>query len=192
MRYSVSTDAEKPNRLIFEKVNLAEIISFNLVNDMQNNLVIGMNIAQLKKQQILKFLLIGCGTITLLAVAIVIGVGIWLFTGREDINMTSYHPFRSAPAKAQYLKLYDMRAKKWPVESETRFVHTAYGQTFIRMSGPAGAPPLVLLHEAVAIRCNGYQTSKRYPGVIESMRWIIFMTLVEVYTPESSRARMNL
>ncbi len=113
---------------------------------MQNNLVIGMNIAQLKKQPILKFLLIGCGTITLLAVAIVIGVGIWLFTGPEDIKMTSYHPFRSATAKAQYLKLYDMRAKKWPVESETRFVDTSYGQTFIRMSGPAGAQPLVLLH----------------------------------------------
>ena len=60
--------------------------------------------------------------------------------------MTSYHPFRSATAKAQYLKLYDMRAKKWPVHSETRFVDTSYGQTFVRMSGPAGAPPLVLLH----------------------------------------------
>jgi pimeloyl-ACP methyl ester carboxylesterase len=123
-----------------------DIISFNLEKDMQNNLVIGMNIAQLKKQPILKFLLIGCGTITLLAVAIVIGVGVWLFTGPEDIKMTSYHPFRSATAKAQYLKLYDMRAKKWPVESETRFVDTSYGQTFVRMSGPAGALPLVLLH----------------------------------------------
>lgn len=60
--------------------------------------------------------------------------------------MTSHHPFRSATAKEEYLKLYEMRAKKWPVDSETRFVNTSYGQTFVRISGPAGAPPLVLLH----------------------------------------------
>jgi pimeloyl-ACP methyl ester carboxylesterase len=63
-----------------------------------------------------------------------------------DIKMTSYHPFRSATAKEEYLKLYEMRAKKWPVDSETRFVNTSYGQTFVRISGPAGSPPLVLLH----------------------------------------------
>jgi pimeloyl-ACP methyl ester carboxylesterase len=132
--------------LIFEKANSAEINSLNLENDMQNNLLSGMNKAQSKKQPIQKFLLIGCGTITVLAAATVIGVGVWLLTGPEDIKMTSYHPFRSATAKAQYLKLYDMRVKKWPVDSETRFVDTSYGQTFVRMSGPADAPPLVLLH----------------------------------------------
>jgi len=60
--------------------------------------------------------------------------------------MTSYHPFRSATAKEQYLKLYDRRAGKWPVVSETRIVDTTYGKTFVRISGPSGAPPLVLLH----------------------------------------------
>ena len=60
--------------------------------------------------------------------------------------MTSYHPFRSATAKEQYHKLYDMRAKKWPVDSLTRLMETSYGQTFVRISGPGGAPPLVLLH----------------------------------------------
>ena len=62
--------------------------------------------------------------------------------------MTAYHPFRSKAAKKEYLALYDMRVKKWPVDSRTRFVDTAYGQTFVRMSGPVGAPPLVLLHGA--------------------------------------------
>ncbi|MCX5846694.1 MAG: alpha/beta hydrolase [Deltaproteobacteria bacterium] len=57
-----------------------------------------------------------------------------------------FHPFRSAEAKEQYLKLYDMRAKKWPVPSESRMGDTSYGQTFVRISGPDGAPPLVLLH----------------------------------------------
>jgi pimeloyl-ACP methyl ester carboxylesterase len=63
-------------------------------------------------------------------------------------KITAYHPFRSTTAKEQYLKLYDMRVKKWPVDSQTELVDTSYGQTFIRMSGPVGAPPLVLLHGA--------------------------------------------
>ncbi len=62
--------------------------------------------------------------------------------------MTAYHPFRSTAAREQYLKLYDLRAKKWPVDSQTRFVDTSYGQTFVRISGPVNASPLVLLHGA--------------------------------------------
>jgi len=62
--------------------------------------------------------------------------------------MTAYHPFRSMTAKEQYLKLYAMRVKKWPVDSQTRWVDTSFGQTFVRISGPGGAPPLVLLHGA--------------------------------------------
>jgi pimeloyl-ACP methyl ester carboxylesterase len=62
------------------------------------------------------------------------------------MEMPPFHPFRSAKAKEQYLRLYDMRSKKWPVPSETRMVDTSYGQTFIRISGPVDAPPLVLLH----------------------------------------------
>jgi pimeloyl-ACP methyl ester carboxylesterase len=107
-----------------------------------------MNNDQSKKKPILKFLLIGCGTMTVLVVAMIIGAGVWLFSRPKDIEMTAYHPFRSTTAKAQYLKLYDMRAKKWPVDSETRLVDTSYGQTFVRMSGLIGAPPLVLLHGA--------------------------------------------
>jgi len=62
------------------------------------------------------------------------------------MEIPPYHPFRSAKAKEQYLQLYDMRAKKWPVPSEVRTVDTSYGPTFVQISGPAGAPPLVLLH----------------------------------------------
>ena len=105
-----------------------------------------MNNYPSKKKPVFKFMLIGCGTITVLVVATMIGVSIWIFSGLEDIEMTAYHPFRSMTAKKQYLNLYDIRAKKWPVASETRFVDTSYGQTFVRMSGPVGAPPLVLLH----------------------------------------------
>lgn len=61
------------------------------------------------------------------------------------MEMTAYHPFRTAKAKDRYLKLYDTRAKDWPVDSETKTVDTSYGQTFVRISGPVDAPPLVLL-----------------------------------------------
>jgi pimeloyl-ACP methyl ester carboxylesterase len=62
------------------------------------------------------------------------------------IKMSAHHPFRSEKAKERYLKLYDIRAKEWPVASETRMAPTAYGHTFVRVSGPAITPPLVLLH----------------------------------------------
>jgi pimeloyl-ACP methyl ester carboxylesterase len=61
------------------------------------------------------------------------------------VEMPAYHPFRSAEAKAEYLADYDMRAERWPVASESRTVPTFYGQTFVRVSGPDDAPPLVLL-----------------------------------------------
>jgi pimeloyl-ACP methyl ester carboxylesterase len=62
--------------------------------------------------------------------------------------MEKYHPFKSQDAKEKYLKLYDETAKSWPVPSETKMVNTSYGKTFIRVSGPVDAPPLVLLHGA--------------------------------------------
>lgn len=60
-------------------------------------------------------------------------------------TLAPYHPFRSAEAKAEYLAHYDEAAKDWPVPSEGRMVDTSYGQTFVRISGPVDAPPLVLL-----------------------------------------------
>jgi len=40
-------------------------------------------------------------------------------------------------------------AQRWPVASEERLVDTSYGQTFVRISGPVGAQPLVLLPGSV-------------------------------------------
>lgn len=61
------------------------------------------------------------------------------------MKVSAHHPFRSAKAKTKYLALYDEMAKDWPVPSECRMVDTSYGQTFVRISGPVDAPPLVLL-----------------------------------------------
>lgn len=61
------------------------------------------------------------------------------------MKLTEYHPFKSAKAKEDYLNLYDKLAGKWPVPSETQMINTNYGKTFVRISGPIDAPPLVLL-----------------------------------------------
>ena len=58
----------------------------------------------------------------------------------------AYYPYRSAAARDLCLAYCDsLAAKEWPVVSEERLVPTSYGQAFVRISGPAGAPPLVLL-----------------------------------------------
>ena len=61
------------------------------------------------------------------------------------MEFPAYHPFRSVQARDEFLALYDRRAKAWPLDSEEILVDTSYGTTFARVSGPAGAPPLVLL-----------------------------------------------
>jgi pimeloyl-ACP methyl ester carboxylesterase len=62
------------------------------------------------------------------------------------MNSPEHHPFRSATARDQFLERYDRRAARWPVASEPVMIATSFGRTFVRVSGPAGAPPLVLLH----------------------------------------------
>jgi pimeloyl-ACP methyl ester carboxylesterase len=66
------------------------------------------------------------------------------------VELTAHHPFRSAQAKERYLNFYDTRAERWPVPFETRMVETKYGQTFVRVSGPADGPPLILQHGIAA------------------------------------------
>lgn len=61
------------------------------------------------------------------------------------MTLSAHHPFRSAKARDEYLAFYDWQAQQWPVASETRMVTTSYGQTFVRVSGTADSPPLVLL-----------------------------------------------
>lgn len=58
---------------------------------------------------------------------------------------SSFHPFRSERARAEYHALYMERSKKWPVASKTMTVQTPSGHTFVRVSGCKTDPPLVLL-----------------------------------------------
>jgi pimeloyl-ACP methyl ester carboxylesterase len=64
------------------------------------------------------------------------------------MKTTTFHPFRSEQAKEEYLKSYDKQAERWPVPSQTRMINTSFGQTFVRISGPDNAQPLILLPPA--------------------------------------------
>jgi pimeloyl-ACP methyl ester carboxylesterase len=61
------------------------------------------------------------------------------------MTTSSFFPFRSAQAKAEYHALYEARAKRWPVALETKLLETPSAQTFIRISGQPTDPPLILL-----------------------------------------------
>ncbi|MGA3076268.1 MAG: alpha/beta hydrolase [Bryobacteraceae bacterium] len=61
------------------------------------------------------------------------------------MGIPAYYPYRSFKARDTYLSFCDQRAGQWPVVSESRMVSTSYGRTFVRVSGPDGGQPLVLL-----------------------------------------------
>jgi len=63
----------------------------------------------------------------------------------RDTSGSPWHPFKSQEARSRYLTLYDSQARDWPVVSEELTISTDDGDTFMRISGPVDAPPLVLL-----------------------------------------------
>ncbi len=62
------------------------------------------------------------------------------------METSAYDPYRSRAARDSCFAYLDSRAAaEWPVASQERTVPTSYGPTFVRISGPPAAPPLVLL-----------------------------------------------
>jgi pimeloyl-ACP methyl ester carboxylesterase len=70
-------------------------------------------------------------------------------------------------AKSRYLAFEDAMAKKWPLVSEERMVQTSFGRTFMRISGPVDAPPLVLLPGG---GCNSMIWSANIKALSENYR----------------------
>ncbi len=62
--------------------------------------------------------------------------------------MTTQSIYKSTAGEQAVLALYDSLLAQWPVPSETFHIPTRHGQTFVIASGPATAPPLLLLHGA--------------------------------------------
>jgi len=96
-------------------------------------------------RRILKYLRIGYVAITLLIIAVFVWIYFSYLSGPGAFWVNEYHPFRSEIAKEEYLEYYDALAEEWPLDSENRMVSTSYGETFVRISGPEDAPPIVLL-----------------------------------------------
>ncbi len=84
----------------------------------------------------------------------------------NEIIDSPCHPFKTQKAKEEYLKLYDDRARKWPVPSTTKMMNTSYGGTFVRTSGIDGGEALVLMHggggNSLQWMSNIEALSKRY------------------------------
>ena len=67
------------------------------------------------------------------------------------METATYYPYRSQAVRDACLAYFDsVELREWPITSETRTVATTHGPTFVRISGPTTAPPLVLLHGAGA------------------------------------------
>jgi pimeloyl-ACP methyl ester carboxylesterase len=89
--------------------------------------------------------------VVVLVVAVVLAWTAYRLTAPPGpVEMTDHHPFRSPAAKQRYLERYDRRGAIWPGPSETRMIETSFGSTFVRINGPEGAAPLVILPGANA------------------------------------------
>lgn len=96
-------------------------------------------------KRFLKRVLVVFGVVVLLLVAFCAWVYVERIAGPPLMELNEFHPFRSPEARTAFHTHEKELAKAWPVASEERTVKTSFGLTFMRVSGPADAPPLVLL-----------------------------------------------
>ena len=54
--------------------------------------------------------------------------------------------YKSPAVEAQFDQLYDAKLAKWPVPYADVFVDTRYGRIHVIVSGPEGAPPVMLIN----------------------------------------------
>jgi pimeloyl-ACP methyl ester carboxylesterase len=88
---------------------------------------------------------LGCGVLAGVLLILMAWIVVPFLSTPSMDTLPPHHPFRSQEARERYLAHYQSRASHWPVPWEERFVETAEGVTFVRISGPVAAPPLVLL-----------------------------------------------
>jgi pimeloyl-ACP methyl ester carboxylesterase len=90
-------------------------------------------------------------SVVFLAAGLLAGVA-WLSRDRNENMPASDLPafFKTEEAEGRYMAAYDMVLRKWPVDYEDVYVPTSLGLTHVIASGPRDAPPLILLHAALA------------------------------------------
>lgn len=86
------------------------------------------------------------------------------------MSTSAYYPYRSAAVRDSFLAHYDsLAARQWPFASEERMVPTSYGHTFVRITGSAGEPPLVLLPGATATSLMWAPNVKELSGAFRTI-----------------------
>jgi len=73
-----------------------------------------------------------------------------LFKGPNYSKLPAHYPFKNEAAEQRYREYYDERAKQWPTPSESRYITTRFGKTFVRICGQENAQSLVLLPSGFA------------------------------------------
>ncbi len=86
-------------------------------------------------------------------------------------------PFKSVAAREQYLARYALRARAWPWPSEERWVSTSFGQTFVRVSGPAEGLPVLLLP---GIGSSGLSMATVVAGLAGALRTFVIDNIHDV------------
>ena len=83
-----------------------------------------------------------------------------------DSSQASWPRFKSEAGRARYAAAYDAALREWPVAHEELDLPTRLGPTHLIASGPADAPPLILLPSfaggAVAWRLNVEGLSRHF------------------------------
>lgn len=67
--------------------------------------------------------------------------------------------YKSEAGAHEIRRRYQEDLRNWPVPAEQLRVPTREGETFVMVSGPRDAPPLVLLHGSVRTPRRGRTTS---------------------------------
>ena len=57
-----------------------------------------------------------------------------------------YSIYKNPEIKQRLMAIYQERMTQWPVLYQSRFIDTRYGKVHVIISGPEGAPPVILLH----------------------------------------------
>ncbi len=86
--------------------------------------------------------------------------------GAAAATETTYPMFQSEESRTRYMAAYDAVLAAWPVPYEALNLPTRLGTTHVIASGPADAPPLILLHSfagsATVWRSNVAELCRHY------------------------------
>jgi len=72
--------------------------------------------------------------------------------------MSNFVPVFSSPeGKAEVMRDYQVIMDHWPVAFNELTVPTSFGETYVIVSGPVDAPPVILLHALLATAASWYR-----------------------------------